>query len=295
MSGLDTLEDALANGQGVERPFRCTAHEDSHASASVNVIKQVWYCYACGANGRLDGKAIAPSDDALLAMLAPDRIARVYHQCWLDLFTTVPGYWLTRFPRWLCTALELGTDPYNDLPCYPVRSSEGQINGVALRNEEGVEPKYRYPYGAATSRTMFMLANARDAVVVLVEGMADAAALIEVGIDARATYGAGLHAPQVQMLLSSGPRVVLLGYDADKAGQRAAAASERLLSDHLDVAVIDWAEIGVKDPSEAPPVDRLWLASQTVGASAYGEHQRQVMNDWQQRATALQKAGLIYE
>jgi hypothetical protein len=34
-----------------EVPFRCPAHDDRHASASYNAIKEVWNCLGCGAKG----------------------------------------------------------------------------------------------------------------------------------------------------------------------------------------------------------------------------------------------------
>lgn len=44
MRTYSTLEDAIIKGHGTERSFRCPVHDDSHASASVNVNKGVWYC-----------------------------------------------------------------------------------------------------------------------------------------------------------------------------------------------------------------------------------------------------------
>ena len=82
MTGM-TLEDAIAVGQGVERPCRCPVHDDSQASASVNVIKGVWYCHACFASGTVDGKK-TPSVDSLKAMMEPEKIAR-------DVLRRVPG------------------------------------------------------------------------------------------------------------------------------------------------------------------------------------------------------------
>lgn len=39
-----TLEEALASGRGIERPFTCFEAEHSHPTASVNIAKGVWYC-----------------------------------------------------------------------------------------------------------------------------------------------------------------------------------------------------------------------------------------------------------
>ena len=58
---MSTLEEAIALGQGIERPFQCEVHDDTNASASVNVLKGVWYCHACGASGAVGPRSLPAS------------------------------------------------------------------------------------------------------------------------------------------------------------------------------------------------------------------------------------------
>ena len=34
-----------------ERAYKCPSHDDTHASASINRAKGVWFCHACGSGG----------------------------------------------------------------------------------------------------------------------------------------------------------------------------------------------------------------------------------------------------
>lgn len=43
--------DRAGRKRGAEVIFSCPAHEDLHPSATFNVDKAAWYCFACGAGG----------------------------------------------------------------------------------------------------------------------------------------------------------------------------------------------------------------------------------------------------
>lgn len=47
---LEYYDLPVPAGSG-ERPMRCPAHDDAHASASANMSKGLWHCHACGAGG----------------------------------------------------------------------------------------------------------------------------------------------------------------------------------------------------------------------------------------------------
>lgn len=263
-----TLAEALRSGRGNERPFRCHVHEDTNASASVNVLKGLWYCYACHARGKVDSKTV-PSIAEIEAMLEPERGVRVYPESWLALFRPIDyaqSYWGQRFPEWLCWYADLGMDPFTGNATYPVRTPNGFLAGVCQRQEEG-EPKYKYPPRWAASRTLHGMEHSpAGECITLVEGAADAMALWEVGIPALATYGAGLHFPQVEMVHRYNPRVVLTGFDMDPAGFRATELTLDLLGGDFDMESIHWPR---KDPGDCTPEERVEAVSKAVGSEVY--------------------------
>lgn len=266
---MTTLEEAVAYGRGVERPFRCHEHEDSSASASVNVVKMVWVCYACLAKGVVDGKRV-PTTDELLAMLEPEQAVKEYPQSWLGLYG-YGGYWADRFPDWLCWYLSLGEDPWTGEGTYPVHTPGGRLAGVARRTAlPGPGPKYLYPPSWSASRTLFGTRGrwSHQEYLVLGEGAADAAAVLETGVPALACYGAGLHAPQLDIIREIAPQLVLCGFDMDEAGERAAAQTYDALSPFCEVGFIEWK--GAKDPAEMAVEARLEAILEAVVPTHYG-------------------------
>lgn len=264
-----TLEEALDFGRGIERPFCCPSHPDMHASASVNVAKGVWYCYACAAKGRVDGKRV-PTDAELAAMLRPDETTRVYPPSWLELFTSDAGYWTGRFPAWLCSWAQLGSDPVTGDATFPVRTAGGRLAGVGRRREHG-EPRYLYPSAWSASRTLGFL----DVVgtvdwLVLVEGYADGAAVWQTGAAALTCYGAGVHLPQRELVARTGAKLIVNGFDADGAGRAAAERSHDTLGDLAEIVDINWETAGGKDPAEVEVLARTALIIETVRSSTYG-------------------------
>ncbi len=133
---------------------------------------------------------------------------------------------------------------------FPIRSGDGRLIAFGGRVLGPGEPKYlNSPEGPLFHKrsTLFCLDRARRAlaergVAVVVEGYFDCLSLHRVGItEAVATLGTALtpdHARLLRRRLGEDGRV-LLCYDADAAGQRAAAAGARvLLEAGLDVAVV---------------------------------------------------------
>ena len=214
---FDTLEEALSNGQGMERPFCCPEHGDTVASASVNVLKGVWFCHACQASGRVDGKAKAPSATELMSMLDPEKAPRVYADAYLELFCRHDGYWSTRHPAWVCYALGMGQDPLSGDATFAVHTPSGRLAGVGRRmaDPQDKRSRYRYPPNWSSASCIGGTTGRYPAtpVVALVEGMADAAAVWATGCPAIAVWGAGLHAPQVEHVTRLNPTAALIGFD----------------------------------------------------------------------------------
>jgi hypothetical protein len=277
-----TLTEALASGQGIERPFRCEAHNDTHASASVNVVKMVWYCYACHESGGVDKKKKAPEIDALLElMISPDRIGRIYPEAYLRLYDN-PGYWLGRFPAWLCSEMGLGEDPFTGDGIFPVHTGEGRLAGVGRRHlfaEEVGEAKikvegtrYLYPKAWSASQTLFGTRGrwTTHPVIIMVEGAADATAIWEVGAPGFAVYGSGVHLPQVDLVYRMAPKLILLGFDMDEAGEKAVSRAFGDLSRIAPVARVRWPRAR-KDPAATPYATRKEILHRAVADAGYGD------------------------
>lgn len=278
------MQDALANGQGIERPFRCEVHDDSLASASVNVLKGVWYCHACHASGTVDG-AKAPSIEALEAMIKPEKVGRVYPEAFLELYAE-PGYWLTRFPAWLCHTVGLGQDPFTLDATFPVHTPNGLFAGVGRRKHEVVEKgqRYLYPRHWSAGSTLFGTWGryAQVDVVCLVEGAADATAVLETGCIGLGTYGAGLHLPQRELLARYSPKLILLGFDMDEAGERAVERAFKMVGRLAPLQRVRWPK---KDPADCTVDQRMKALLAAVGRSVYGG---EVLPRWEAEVTRMQ-------
>lgn len=262
-----TLAEAVASGRGVERAFNCHVHDDRLASASVNVAKGVWCCYGCGAKGTVEG-VDAPDAAAVLAAMRSERPPREYPERWLDVFDGAgpSPYWAGRFGDATAREFRCGTHPLTGLPTYPIRDEFGSLVGVVQRSD-GQGPKYLYPRGVSTSRALFGVVRPAR-VVVLVEGAADVMALHAHGSGRHGwtvlgCYGAGLKAPQVEVVASCNPGLVVLAFDDDEAGRSAMSRSEALLDALAPCLSVAWGSIGGKDPADArqDPVQALagWI------------------------------------
>lgn len=274
MTGFMTLEEALDHGRGEERPFRCHMHDDTTASASVNVLKRVWFCHACHAKGVVDSKR-APKVEELLAMLEPEKTARVYPEAWLEEFTdwSTRIYWDDRLPRWVTWNLGMGHDPVLDEPTFPVHTAGGSLAGVGRRKTypEGESgPRYVYPQHWSASVSLGGSRGRRPVgypVLTLVEGFADAAGVIQTGCPALCTYGAGLHKPQIELIAQHAPKLILLGFDMDDAGEAAVSRAFKQIGRMAELKRVYWKE---KDPTDTPIDARRRALAKAVGASDYG-------------------------
>lgn len=290
MSGA-TLEDAIAVGQGIERPFRCPVHDDSQASASVNVLKGVWYCHACFASGTVDGKK-APSLDSLNALLEPEKAVREYPEAFLELYVGTlewqqQAYWSERFGPAVTWHVGLGQDPFNGDATFPVHTPSGRLAGVGRRKlDPGDGPRYVYPKVWSASQSLFgvKVVTSRVRAVVLVEGAADATSVLEVGVPAFGCYGAGLHLPQQELIARVSPDVVLCGFDMDQAGERATVRAHEALDGRYEVRDIEWTG---PDPAATPREQRLQDLIRAVQPLGYGA---EVVRSWEQRKTQLDAA-----
>ena len=228
-----SLSDAITRGRGVERAFCCPIHGDTHASASVNVRKGVWYCHACHAKGTMD--SYYESDETKFAneineiMGQEDRA--FYPESWLMLFSQDNGYWASRFTPEAIKHFQLGYDGHKGQSCYPMRDQAGRILGMVYRSPlDNVGPKYRYPTGVHKSELLFGYSPDQRNQVVLVEGAMDVVAAWEAGHVAWGLYGSKLHMAQVRLLHRAGVERVVLCLDNDRAGREASVPAEWVLA-----------------------------------------------------------------
>ena len=250
-----TLHEALLYGRGTERPFLCPSHGDSRPSASVNIVKQRWYCYTCGARGGLTGEdALIEPDYEVMKLWFAEKMeeGRVYPEAWLARWDAgrVHRYWTQRVGDVAARAHRLGYDAERNAVTYPLRSPSGDVLGVVRRPLDATDgPKYLYPKGVDVARLLYNYGVGRRSAVVLVEGALDAIALWRVGIHAFAIYGSRLSSTQVQLVDRVDPDYIYTAYDNDDAGYRAHCDTERAFKHRL-VTRLTWPRSWGKDVDE---------------------------------------------
>lgn len=247
-----TLAEAVTKGHGTERPFLCPVHGDSRPSASLNIIKQKWICYTCGAHGGLTGEAALLEPDYLqmkLWFMEKLEEKRVYPEAWLSRWDAGPPhrYWLERCGERAVRRFRLGFDAEREAVTYPLRRADGAVLGVVRRAlDAGDGPKYRYPKGIDVSRLLFNYLPDHRRVVVLVEGALDAIALWNAGVEAFAIYGSRLSDTQVNLIDRIDPTYVFTAFDNDDAGYSAHLQVERAMPHRL-VQRLTWPASWGKD------------------------------------------------
>lgn len=227
-----TLDQALSSGHGVWRSFTCPVHDDSSPSARVNVQTGKWVCMSCHARGDVQGYVPDPIMELDYAMNLLKGGLDSKSESWLDQYDSgeVHPYWLSRFDEESAKAYRLGYDWAKDKPCYPIRDTSGIPLGVVHRNIDGEGPKYKYPLGVKTTELLFGAHEARQTdVLFVVEGAMDVVAVRQAGFDAVGTYGARLFPKQIEALSGLFPRLVVLAYDMDRAGNEGAQEARNAL------------------------------------------------------------------
>lgn len=257
-----TIEDALTLGYGTERSFLCPVHEDRTPSASVNALTGLWVCYTCGASGKVDLDRVEIDPDSVIREMRKytrivEEETRHYAEGWLDIYdASGPGdYWQGRFLPETCQQFRLGEDPNGEWATYPLRDNQGQILGLVRRALAGQPEKYKYPRGVDITQYLFNYHACTGDVLVLTEGATDAIAAVEVGHEAMAVYGSRASAKQKIAMRRYAPRAVILGFDADDAGDKAAATWEKALVGVLCVRATWHPSLG-KDLAGMPVATR---------------------------------------
>lgn len=253
-----SMREAIQNGRGVERPFNCPVHGDDNASASVNVVKGVWVCYACRATGKTqegthDLTYIPMMLDAEIPQLPPLAVA------YTNIHLGYGMYWANRYGIPVASLFQTGVDPVDGSPTVPIHNAMGTVvHGFLKRSNADEGPKYLYPAKVPVSRLLFghHLLPTPLSYLVLVEGASDVMSLARWepprGVGVAGVYGAGLHAAQVDLVKGMSPRHVIVAMDSDDAGRSASERSVKALRESSVAAEVhDWHSSNrVHDPGE---------------------------------------------
>ena len=157
----------------------------------------------------------------------------------------------------LCGKSERGTyyDAFRNRVMFPIIDVSGNVIAFGGRVMDDSKPKYKNSSDTPVfkkSRNLFALNFARLAcaeTIILCEGYMDVIAMHAAGFtNAVATLGTAITAEQARMM-SRYTKKVIISYDADEAGQKAAMRAIKMLSDvGLDVTILKVP--GAKDPDE---------------------------------------------
>jgi DNA primase len=142
-------------------------------------------------------------------------------------------------------------DRFRNRAVFPILNESGKVVAFGARALDGSEPKYLNSPETpvySKSRVLYGLSWARDAIArekraVLMEGYLDVARAIEQGVaEVAATCGTALTASHARLLRRFAETVVL-NFDQDEAGQKAARRSlEVLLEEGLRVRIVELPE-----------------------------------------------------
>jgi DNA primase len=142
-------------------------------------------------------------------------------------------------------------DRFRNRAVFPILNEQGKVVAFGARSLDGSEPKYlnspETPF-YSKSRILYGLNWARDAVVhgkraVLMEGYLDVARALELGVtEVVATCGTALTGSHAR-LLKRFAETVVLNFDQDEAGQKAARKSlEVMLEEGVRVRIVELPE-----------------------------------------------------
>ncbi len=157
----------------------------------------------------------------------------------------------------LCGKSERGTyyDAFRNRVMFPIIDVSGNVIAFGGRVMDDSKPKYKNSSDTPVfkkSRNLFALNFARltcSETLILCEGYMDVIAMHSAGFtNAVATLGTAITSEQARMM-SRYTKKVIISYDADEAGQKAAMRAIKMLTDvGLDVTILKVP--GAKDPDE---------------------------------------------
>ena len=250
--------------RGQEWVGLCPFHPEKTPSFHVHPGKGLYYCFGCGAGGDVVkfvqqmegvrfGEALRILSD-LTGITPPDPPkASPKPQVPLVPLRGSPGeaYWKGRgLTLEVADLMKVGYVPPSDHPLSGRVVIPLPRGGWVGRSTDGGVPKYLYyPQGYKVSSVLPTWGRGR--VLVLVEGVLDAAAILSVvdssQVKVGAILGGSLSPAQRAIVVGMAPEKVLLGMDMDPTGVEARLKALDLLRGYVPLGVIRWPW---KDPGE---------------------------------------------
>ena len=247
----------------------CPIHGgDGQDAFHVNLERNIFHCFACGAGGTvldfvaaMEGCTLFEAARRLQAMtslsVASNQKELVTER---KRFIAPLKFQLTGIDyshpylaeRRIAekTAIEFGVGFYagpglmHGRLVIPIHTASGELIAYCGRSVDHTQPRYRVPPGFPKSEIIFNLHRAAgtDSSVVVVEGFFDCMKVHQAGIrSVVALMGSALYEPQRQILLERFRRVILL-LDGDSTGRKASQVIAHRLRPHCSVQVIRLAD-----------------------------------------------------
>ena len=233
----------------------------NRSNCSINLKKQVWNCFSCGATGTLktalkffevEGVSLPTVSplyqEQVPEVILPEHILYAYE------YHADP--WIKDgFLEEVLDDNNIGYDIHNRRITIPLYNEFGELVGISGRATlEGQIPKYKiykkelgkhYPfdYSPKTSNHLWRYHKIKDidGPIIVTEGFKQAMWLVQAGYDkAVALCGSNMTEAQTRLLIKHN-KPVLLFLDMDEAGRKGSKSSEiRLRESGLDVSIIDY-------------------------------------------------------
>lgn len=272
------------SGKGQYRgccPIHCG---DGHDAFHVNLARNVFHCFACGAGGtvldfvaamegcslseaaqRLQG--IMCSSTPLTLTLNEKELVTERRRVSLPLNFKLTGIdyahpYLAERGITEQTAVEFGVGFYagpglmHGRLVIPIHNADGQLIAYCGRSVDQTQPRYRVPPAFAKSEILFNMHRAAAGAgnsVVVVEGFFDCMKVHQAGVrSVAALMGAVLYGPQRSILLERFRHVILF-LDGDPTGRKASTVIAQPLRPYCSVRVVSLP--GGTQPDQLPVED----------------------------------------
>ena len=280
--------EGLRRSGKVQYRGRCPIHRgDGQDAFQVNLDKQVFHCFSCGAGGTvldfvaaMEGCGLREAALKLISWFGvsawdpksaarPVRIRQLVTKKERDVGSVPLSFVLRgvdpRHPylkgRGIAepTAAAFGVGFYagpgllHGRLVFPIHNEAGQLMGYGGRSVDGGQPRYKFAAGFAKSQVLFNLHRTvvqRAPVVIVVEGFFDCLKVHQAGFrSVVALMGAALSGCQEKLLTRYFQQVILM-LDGDETGRRASVTIARRLAGKCSVRVVELA--GDTQPDQLP-------------------------------------------
>lgn len=224
-----------------EHSIKCLLHKEENPSMGINLAKGVWLCRAgCGQGTlrnlleKVSGKSFLEIDSYV--ELLKDRLGitigfKIEGTVADDSVSSLPlidfPFDRTKVPAWIfergfskkiLKEWGCGYAPGGSL-AIPISDREKRNVGWLLRQPKGIEPRYIYSKNLRKSELLFGLHGINSPeFLCITEGSLDTIWLSQFGYSSVAILGSQISKHQIDLLLLTNPKEIVLCLDRDKAG-----------------------------------------------------------------------------